>query len=340
LSLVFTPSGLSLYRWRGEFTWIARGPAAEAFSEPVPLPTTVVGALLSLEPPRPSSSRFTLEDQRRELARVLGCKEFRLRGPFLARRAGTGGRLRAPILLHHARLGLAALEARGGELAVRAPIPVARVPAIGTALSMDSKTALKHMMYAATYADLGAQEYGIVVEVHGCSPALKLPRAVPLGAESRMAVVELVDERPVHGMVVGLQRSTRSFYAYVATPILLDQAKLDDMVGGKWVKAGRCMLRLPERRELKHIVRGEETGEAAKMFRPVLSLLSPGFDTVRESPRPAVPAILPGSIVAVEDCSPVEAYVEGVGSFSELGWGTVVPATVIELQASSRGVPL
>ncbi len=319
----FKLSGPALFRWGGEYTWQATGPTSTGLGEPLPLPTTVVGALLAVLGARPPGPRPGLEGAARELASRLGCGQVLLRGPYYP--AGARG-----VAIHVYPGMLLIIEEGGVRLAEPAPMEVE-----GTALSRSGKTTVGGMLYSARLVDpAGLEAEGVEPEVsvdvlcgRYCSP--RRLGTVRLGGEGRVAAAAIEVDPNLPGLLSRVDEwGGRGLFA-AASPILLDDpGTAVRLLGGGWIELGGCKLRAPTKslvtRTLESLDGSREKALAmTKALRVRVEVLHPGV--YRDGmPRRPLPAVLPGSLLEAKDCGRPELE-QGLGLYRNLGFGTLVP---------------
>ncbi len=356
--LMLEPLTLASFRWTGDFTWIATGPSVEGASEPFPLPSTMLGILATLSQKRPSSSDEFVEEC--EVIKII--KEFLgdfevLRGPYMLTRI-SGKHI---VALHVYSRSLAIIEIDWGSRSVKLSIKGVRfVDRIGLGLSRSLKVSKPHMLYSQSLFDpnyiksvLGLDPR-IRVDIVSKNTVVSNEWIVKIGGENRVGIASITDDEGLMNVmerawdiVVGSGSWSSihgKVYTYVASPILLDQEDIMyKLASGSSVKLDNGLtIRVPKVREVIELAKAlmghedvqhryekhenEEYAESlAKKLRVKMLLLGPGYDIVRNCPRPLHLAIAPGSILIVENASPREIYSKGAGLYSEAIWGTLVP---------------
>lgn len=341
----FRPVEPCVFRWGGEFTWMVTGPSAEGICEPLPLPTTVVGAVVtSLKGTYSGSNRLDMESVEGVVKELLG-SEVLVRGPFILGEEGYG---------FHLWPGRVAVI-RPNKLLIHG-LEQCKILIRGSALRHDTKVTVQHMAYSLQYID-----YVAVKKLLGLSDtiAFELIRAdeeairalgsingkvARLGGEGRLARVSVGSESPLTSLlskltelVEGCLGEGKPCLAYVATPLILEPTQAKMLARGEiaeviTMSGLKVMIRAPRKAELReylNITRDEEESRnKVKLLRVKLSIISPGYDTVIHSPRPTYPAIMPGSIIALasRDRDILEKVcMEGLGKWARLGWGTLIP---------------
>jgi len=347
-SLVIRPLHLASFRWGGSFTPLVTGPAAIAFSEPLPMPSTIAGLLAGEAVGyKPSQGRVPPEELEKLIAEKLGFGDkFALRGPYIYDEDTE------IVYLHYwdrspTRGRLVAVELVEGELRISFQ-NVDYHQHTGIALNNTCKSVIRGLIYTQM---LAKQDKPIIVEVYGAAktwPNEKIVRK--LGGEGRIAVIEKTNIAPLYKLATSI-KAKNSWYAYVATPILLPPHSIKDLARileekDRVIEVGEppnTRIAIPTLKELEDLIevrekqrdshstrRREDTREklakTAKRFRAKIALLSPGYDMAANMPRPLHPAIMPGSIVKIETTlNPQQLYQEGIGLHRKLGWGTLLP---------------
>jgi len=353
LRVMFIPVEPLSFKWFGSFTWMITGPETRASSEPLPLPSTIIGALINslaikekrvkvikgvMEPHMLYESLISL------LNNLLGgaYSAFVVRGPYIKFKDGSyalhlyPGRL---ILIEPGNSRLKIIEPKG--LIIK-----------GTALKHLERTVVPHLLYSLTLMDYIKLDNkiveGIAVEIL-CNGGecriskeegiIELP-TVRFGGEGRITriIVEVAKE------VLPLHVSNHG-YVYVASPILLNDESIcrDNDIDNKNEEIAkfieiihinrRCRLEIPSKKEVEELVKSliseeykERVEDIVKLFRVRIGLIAPGFDTIRGSLREMLPSILPGSILKLSNCERILTISKN--PYNNLGWGTLVPLPI------------
>lgn len=353
VKVIFKPAEPLSLRWLGNFTWMATGPGVRASSEPLPLPSTVVGALINalavkygrVNPPQGFvKPRNLIEVLGKLLGNAVGLSDsFVIRGPYLEL---TGGR----YALHSYPGKLVVFNSRHEiedviELgkAGKATLITLR----GTALRHDSRTVMPHLLYSETlidYLSIEGGAKGVVAEVlYGGNGGTTLTKrttevaTVRFGGEGRVARVFIEVSESTLPVTTSSDHST---YVYVASPILLSTEKVNSIArmlgrGSEEVvlkaEGEECYISMPTIRDIKEgistfaskLSNKLDPKELIKLFRVKIGLIAPGFDTIRGSLRELYPSILPGSILKISKCKkpPLTISTE---PYNKLGWGTII----------------
>ncbi|HIQ55867.1 MAG TPA: hypothetical protein EYH59_04205 [Pyrodictium sp.] len=344
-SLVIKPLHLASFRWGGSFTPLVTGPAAIAFSEPLPMPSTIAGLLAGEALGyKPSQSKVSPEELEKLIAEKLGFGDrFALRGPYIY-----DGDVKTVYLHYWSRspIGkrLVAVELVEGKMIISFQ-NIDYHQHTGIALNNTCKSVIRGLIYTQM---LAKQDKSIIVEVHGANKAWPNGKIVRrFGGEGRIAIIERMDTAPLFKLITSI-KAGNGWYAYVVTPILLPPHSINEIAK---ILEGRdrmidveeppnTRILIPTLKELKDFIEVEEQhgknyirgdvrekqAKIAKRFRTKITLLSPGYDMAANMPRPLHLAIMPGSIVKIETpLNPQQLYQEGVGLYRRLGWGTLLP---------------
>ncbi len=303
-------AGLALFRWGGEYTWVTTGPYSTGSTEPLPLPTTLIGAVLGSK----KGAELDEEEVLKTLSERLGCSIEALRGPYYP--LDNGG-----IALHVYPGSLLLLDAEGRAAGL------ARIEGVvhrGTALQRHRKSVAPGMLYAVSMLDPARLLFGSGTRIEpepsldalGCNAGERRLGAARLGGDARIATLGLdADER-----LARLLADTNG-YCIAASPILLDDTKkAEKLLRGEELELGDCRLRAASITEAVDVA-----GDAskAKTLRVKIEVLHPGVYSDTGFPRRPAAAVLPGSLLRCT-CSR-EALRNGIGLYSRLGFGTLAP---------------
>ena len=289
-------------------------------SEPLPLPTTIIGALLGSKPGE------ELDGANVAIGKRLGCGEaIVLRGPYYPWREG--------VAIHVYPKSLLLIDNAGR---VRSLNVVEMIVHRGTALNRRTKSVMKGLLYSTQLIDPEKLvEVGIVPEISIdilCRACAKR-RVTKFGGEMRVALLDSDEDAKLVKIIASLASETR--YFVVASPILLDmdaKTELEKLLRGKEAEIDGCILRAPSVEDARRAV-GE--GDLVKRLRVRVEVLSPGVYSDTGLPRRPYLAILPGSLLWIE-CSNTTKFLQGIGRYHEIGFGTVVPITLHSTSSTSR----
>lgn len=321
-SALFTPLEPLCFRWYGVYTWLATGPSSQAVSEPLPLPSTVIGALIyglavannkfSSISQGPAKDVEELFKEFADLLKLYGCNcsEVALRGPYIISEKGVALHLMGGRLLLISDSGVEVVDPR-------------RAVARGVALRRDMKSVVKHMLYSIVYMDatpsLGG--YSIAVDIlckEPCKLALK-PVVIRFGSDGRAAEMSI---DVVDNCLTKIISSKTSNLFYVASPILLDPSHVEMLISEGRAVLGNISVTPLSKKELEQQLNIENEKDL-KHFRTKIQMLATGYDMLRNSLREMYPAIMPGSVIRLDNIDK-EVLLKGIGNHSHVGWGTIV----------------
>ncbi len=330
LTLVLEALGPARPRWWGDFTPAVRGPIVHASVAPipVPLPSTIAGALASSLIAANADKPHCSHDSNDPLA----CQRITLKRQGVTR-------IRGPILWlqdHYHSDGVPLIPLRDPRLiALDKSCTVYQVEKgsrIGIALSRTSKAVLEGLLYSEELAwaivdSKGvAHPYRLAVEVEADPGILRKVAALHLGGERQLHQVTVVNEDLVRQALAktwanAWQTRTNQLLVAIVTPVLLDPktTKYVDILN-PFKTFSEIVKQLLEEIGVKPLA-------IEPMTRCAIAGLAPGYDMALNLPRPYYPAILPGCIVRIEgsQLNPVTLYEEGLGLYTDLGWGTIAP---------------
>ncbi|MGC9113169.1 type III-B CRISPR module-associated Cmr3 family protein [Acidilobus sp.] len=298
--VLLTPLEPSLFRWRGEYSPNFSGPMNRGTSEPLPLISTVAGALYWKAYGVDTSGR-DLDAIRDGLGRLWGpliYVEGRLRSD------GKGDRY---VLVHRypGRLAVYRVEgnsivsvAAGGRAYEITPLSVTK---IGVGLDLGSKAAAEHLLYSAQLVDLrntvmshfaDVRRWGILVRVE--KELRNVSGVVPLGADGRLASVSPADD-------ISLPASEGCSTSVLLSPALIplerrDLALFDDILNVSL-----------DGRPLRELVAGDARVE----------IIGVGYSTSLNIRRPMYLALMPGSVLK-------NVKGDSIGYMNEFGWGSLL----------------
>ena len=317
-SLLIKPLGFSSFRWYGEFNPKAKGPIAIGITEPLPLPSTIIGALGNhfgctfecayIDP---------LENIKKCINHNMG-KDVVIKGPLLVE-----DRISNTFYLHLWPGKLLKLKVSSSKVYIEisdAPI----IELIGTALRHDRKNVTPHLLYVQRLIDM--TKYNVLVEIYNTNRKLS-SSVLRFGGEFRSAFMDIIYENPMYKYLEDLWRNYRSaeMLLLVASPIILDTSpSYEDLVKNPDKSVLNILRRLIEKIQgisIKNLTYASGIYGGLK-----LSLIGLGYDIACNMLRPLFPAIMPGSIISITtDASWHELYLKGLGLYTKYGWGTVIP---------------
>jgi hypothetical protein len=331
---------------------------------PVPLPSTVTGALAAAfiqsgaSGPKCERASQPLGDQEAVIEAALGCSPV-LRGPYIYVE-GEG----YAVCSYLTSGKLACVSSRSGleRIYVVEAVTAYIASRVGVALSNDTRTVSEGYMYTSTYVDLAGlvrklamvlkmgrpKLYGILVELHRCEDIANAVKridglTVSLGGEQVPVRVVALPRQPLGEIVSRHSGAKRDrFKAIAASPIVMSCGEID-------------ALKPPS--ELLRDVAGCLDGDVAWLrpsrlqagedhtWRLTLAVQGLGFSMCFNARRPYYPAIMPGAVVELAYNTPrtlLDVYVRGLGAYSRLAWGTVIPllddtrAAVVRVEEPKR----
>ncbi len=335
------------FRWQGEFTWVLTGPSIVAVSEPFPMPSTILGALASLNSKVRGRSLgknyYTTEDVC-TLARevVSDCKAV-FRGPYMRCLNNDG----LALHLWSQDLMIIKLGSNGIHITHVEGSNSLFTFIKGTALRMNCRSVTPHLIYMQgllnpqSLTRIGVRP-SIIIDTYSGNEVGKDAEiknvALKLGGEGRVAMLSISNGNYLENTLMKLwgdswEEEADEILAYVASPVILDsndRKLLKKLLNNEKVRAGKAVISIPRKNEVRRALQetvntGGITEDFLKKLRVKITLLSTGFDIVRKSVRPLNLSILPGSIIKIHDSSPKRAFREGVGKYSRCIWGTVIP---------------
>ncbi len=307
-------------RWWGDFTPAARGPVIHAETAPIPLPSTVAGALAALLGGASACSAAWLKEDPLACQReVLKKSEVSRLGPAVLVACNDECRPLLPVSQGPGRVSLVDLEGRVYEVR-----PTAR---IGVGLRRDRKAANEGLLYSEELAwavlgeDDNAYPYAIAVEVESES-MLQWEGVVRLGGEGALFSVRQLRE-PVLELWLkrlwgdGWARPVEKLVAVVVSPLVVE-----DVGEGSTLKPYTTITDL--------LAKALRARDVEPVTRCTVAGLGLGYDMATNLPRPYKPVILPGCAVEAELANPrppSRVYSEEPAHtlYHELGWSWLVP---------------
>ncbi|BCU70041.1 type III-B CRISPR module-associated Cmr3 family protein [Stygiolobus caldivivus] len=297
MGLLVKPLEPVLFRWHGEYSPSLSGPMNKGVSEPLPLISTITGALY-----RSLKGGSYVRDEEKlaeEFKAVLGD----VWGPVVfveGKRRGCRSAAGKFVLFHDypGRLGVLRLDGdtlvtvyREKEKDYIVPEQVNRT---GIGRDLAKRNAKEHLLYSVKLVDLGStvlknfedvKEWGIYVKTDA-----KYRGVVRLGGRGRTAAVKELD----------LDLPNKGEKSVVASPVLLDSDK-------------RSIVTVDDLMEMR--VEGVALANVLEYGK--IGVVGRGYSLSYNSRRPLYPALLPGSVLNRTDR-------EKVGLFKELGWGSLL----------------
>ncbi len=315
-------AGFALYRWGGEYTWMTTGPVSSGVSEPLPLPTTMLGAILGTNTNH--GTELDEDSVLDALAKKLGCSRIEaLRGPYYPGRDGN------TILTHLYPGGLLRISLENGYGVVKGRVGSVLVSIRGTALHKKRKIASRGLLYSASLVDaVMLAEHAkpeVSIDAFGCTDC-SYAETSKVGGDMRMALVSCEAEGLIERL---LSEAKEVEYCLVASPILLeDAATVEKLLEGEEVEIKGCRVKPVTTETARRLLAGvgdeKEAEKLAKSMRLRVEILSPGVYGHNGFPRRPMLAVMPGAVLECRDCTR-ERLREGLGIYSRLGFGTLIP---------------
>jgi CRISPR-associated protein Cmr3 len=304
MGLLIKPVEPMFFRWSGEYSPNFSGPMNKGVSEPLPLMSTIAGALYKAVK---GLDRLKPGEEVEQFKGVLG----ELWGPliYVKGKRKKGGNKGEYLLVHQYPGKLLVLrleesgvvlnrikkEEKGGDDENEADeIIPKQVSKIGVGRDLAKRSAMDHLLYSSQFVDFYAtirgefenvEKWGIYVET-----GVKYEGVLELGGEGRLAKVEKFDLKIPE---------SKGELSILLSPALLSVGS------GKWVLIDDILNEKVENYTLKDIVCGAKIG-----------VIGTGFNTSMRARRPLYPALMPGSILKVRD--------RKIGELKELGWGSLL----------------
>ncbi|MCE4613663.1 MAG: hypothetical protein F7C07_07540 [Desulfurococcales archaeon] len=304
-------------RWWGDFSPSARGPVTSASlgPTPIPLPSTLAGAIAAALGARPESCGDFKDPLECQTAALHSVGVLELRGPLLAVEVRGSVEPLVPW-------GSGFKDLEGNEYTVAAG------ERAGVALSRTSKSVLEGYLYfeelawGVTSGNGGIKPYKLVVEVV-VDNGFAAPSLVLLGGEkpafkSDSLPRSLVEERLASLWEDGWEGEVHESVVAVATPTVLPED----------TKPSPISLMESLENALNSLLSKMEPVKIEPIIRCTIAALGLGYDMARNLPRPYKPVLLPGCLFRVKTRSgfqPSRLYREGLGRYANLGWGTILP---------------
>lgn len=326
-SIIMEALGPVRPRWWGDFSPTTRGPITYgSLGEfPIPLPTTVVGGLATAL----LKGSHKLCDTSKIDEDPLFCQErvldqlgiLRVKGPFL----GFKNEQSIIPLLPFANY----FRSFTGEC-----YSVDVTERIGIGLERYRKTVKESYLYTEQLAwsvrgSSNVSSYTILVDLEIKNNEFEITNPIFVGGERQAFNVEAKEssivirelqsiwgdniEKPITYMVIML-----------ATPLLLNRPREKIIYVTSLTPYESVVSSLYEI--------FQKSGLSPKglnlLSRCKIAGLGVGYDLTLNLPRPYLPALLPGCTILVEfeeGIKPLDLYLNGLGVYTRLGWGTIIP---------------
>jgi CRISPR-associated protein Cmr3 len=293
----------SLFRWHGEYSPNYSGPMNRGISEPLPLISTIAGALYWKIYGINTSDRDT--DAIKEGFDKIWGPLIYVEGALKA--DGNGERY---VLVHHypGRLSVYRVEkdiitsvaTKEGKAYEVIPLTSSK---IGVGLDMSSKIAAEHLLYSQQLIDLRNTIYSYFTEVKRWGILVRVDKDVgnvsglmSLGADGRLAKV-------ISAPDISLPNSQGCEKSVVLSPVLVTL----DRERGSFALFDELLNVTVENQPIKNIIADEAR----------VDLIGIGYSALFNIRRPMYLAIMPGSRLK-------NVSKDSIGFFKELGWGSLL----------------
>ena len=321
--LLIKPIEPVFFRWHGEYSPNFSGPMNKGISEPLPLISTVIGAIYrkvkGIKIAQPSNEleelKSVFNDVWGPLIYVKGSRrntvgEFLLvhdyPGKLITFRLEKDGV--TPIINEHKDNDCINEEAKEGDCGVDMhkyridEIMPKQINKIGIGRDLGKRTAKEHMLYSSQFIDLQATimenfkdvtEWGILVETQ-----VKYNGVMELGGEGRVVKVNEVD----------VQIPTGGKYSALLSPLLLS---VNNNVGNERLASLDDVLKLN--------IDGKINDKTLRnvLCRGKIGVIGIGYSMSLNARRPIYPALFPGSLLR-------NINERKLGELNELGWGSLL----------------
>ncbi len=324
-TLVLRAVGPARPRWWGDFTPTARGPVIHAEATPLPLPSTVVGAIASAFNVQVKTCLQKLSENplacQEEALKILGVDGV---GPItLAVCDKAGCKPLMPVAIETGRNAFIDLEGNTYEveLGVR----------MGVGLQRDKKAAMEGLLYSEELAwtirgsNGSTYPYTVAVELE-TKRSLGQSGIVYLGGERTVFQVEVSDKPILETQLKKLwgaswEKPVKNLVVAVLTPLILELDHVDKVVLKPYEVVVEALKKRLGLRNLEPLTRCRIAG------------LGLGYDVAVNLPRPYKPVLLPGCFFEAElehPTQPSRIYRYGLGSqpYHSLGWSQILPLPV------------
>jgi len=356
-SITFRVVEPMMFRGPSEFTPSIRGPQTVAVSNPVPMPSTVAGALATLvlealNRPPPMSTEATSFEQLIAILRTAG-ETLIMRGPYIMSAQGSYVQYREQLVSFKdvrealtkktdIKKALKILSERVKE-GVKEGRGANTVPTLGIKLidtfTSPSKVAEEGFIYTTKmvdYSRLG--KASVAVDVlrgsKSLEETLKTKKLVRLGGEGRITEASASENQPLtEGVRSVADKPSTLWRLYVSTPLILDGKELRGVsahtTGGVHVYTG-----FKVREAVAALLKPRLSPEPKKVKVAGQVSVMGGYSLVADRRKPMFPVLMPGSVIEVEGeglWEPLpflKIYTEGLGFAAEIGFGTVLPIPI------------
>ncbi len=361
LSILIMHLATSSFRWEGEFTPEIRGPTAFAYSEILPLPSTIAGVLayVNWKDKNKCVDKDPFSNTKRVLSVNLGAK-FSIRGPYFYVKAFSSNnkvKEHEVICLHKYPKKLLCIDIslRRATYIIAEEVGVQH---IGIALRNDTKSTIEGLIYtqvefspkllaeAIARKLIGnnalVKEYGVLAEVFcfddNCRKSVK-EGIIVAGGESRPALLKTMSKTPLYEFLENEWRKTNTSRAllYVASPIVISKVHERDTNDSVHAftnprdYAIKCIGKLlnkylkAEELTVRSYIIDPAKSIGLEEHRTIFTVVGLGYDLCLNIPRPIRSSIMPGALFEATIKNWKQLYIEGAGEYKELGWGTIIP---------------
>lgn len=297
-----TPIERVSFRWYGTSSPLARGPMTSLISEPVPLPTTVAGALYTAMGGSKVGMCVDLDRLTELFKERVKCDKGSFGGPYVLIHEPGSPDNWAAVCFHSLNKGLLCVDK--GRQVFSLSQEEMTLSTVGISLRNATKTVIESMMYSQTTTDFkalalaaarklgrGLLEASVAVELSNCYPGKPARSIIPFGGEGFLAKVRFMDvkESPLNS----LKEMTRHYdqITYVAaTPCIIE---------GKLVGETQEPLKLLTEIAHRLGIRPEDIVTSKTTI--TVGITPTGYDTASNMPRPLKPAIMPGSLITTKN---------------------------------------
>ncbi|MEB3816359.1 MAG: hypothetical protein LRS46_00235 [Desulfurococcales archaeon] len=343
-SLLFQPLAGSVYKWQGEFSPQFRGPQAYSESRSLPLPSTIAGVLAGVEasrrglPAQDECLEGEVYGATRNLLEDLLGEGFKIRGPYFYIEGRRGTAEVKLLCMAHKGVNLYCVNAgEPSETLILKPLALQNT---GIALDTLSKSVIEHYIYTIKALDLHAttarvvrdklklhsvKRYGILVEVYADNARDLLDgKIVWMGGRQRPYRIEVLGQTPARSIA---SRASENAVVHIVSPILF---------------CGSYKMKIPliepglERKLYETLCTSLKLSCGEICSRITFTALGLGYDLCRGRKRPYCQTVMPGAQFKASVTEPLKLYDDGVGAYSELGWGTLLPLPAISRACSGE----
>jgi CRISPR-associated protein Cmr3 len=306
-----------MFKSGSEFAPGVSGPHAHAESIALPYASTAAGTLCTLVIESMAERVLPLGDWSDQMTWLIG-KDALLRGPYLL---GDGSEIcvqyEGMVIPWTSVLKLARAKLGAEKSSIQMDMTnYAKFVDMAGVKLRDEKASEEKMLYFAKMVDYleRGRRKAICFDLVGDSKNIEkisFPKIVKFGGEGRASRVSILDADETLASIINLSAKDANA-VYVASPIVF--------------KTGLSCYEDPEER-LREVVRDYMGGIEVERIIGEIRLLGMGFKTQAFQRKPIYCAIFPGSIIKLRTGGDLttEICLRGVGEFSNLGYGTVIP---------------